>query len=147
VVPTPDCCGAEPNQLLWRSGSDNLTLKLRATSEGLKFEIQTRAHRPGSFIAKTTAGIRSILTIPRSIRRVRLLTTACRHRSPDPQLWQAVIHDDLPRIGAASGESEMKRTYSSFLIALTCLLIPGLIWVFATTQLFGLSITLRLSTS
>jgi hypothetical protein len=36
----------------------------------------------------------------------------------------------------------MERAYSSFLIALTCLLIPGLVWVFATTQLFGLSIKL-----
>jgi hypothetical protein len=36
----------------------------------------------------------------------------------------------------------MKSTYLSFLIALTCLLIPGLIWVFATTQLFVLSIKL-----
>jgi hypothetical protein len=33
----------------------------------------------------------------------------------------------------------MKGTYLSFLIGLTCILIPGLIWVFATTQLFGLS--------
>ena len=39
-------------------------------------------------------------------------------------------------------ESEMERAYSSFLIALTCLLIPGLVWVFTTTQLFGLSIKL-----
>ena len=50
--------------------------------------------------------------------------------------------DDLPKFGAVSGKSDMKRTYSSFLIALICLLIPGLIWVFATTQLFGLSIKL-----
>jgi hypothetical protein len=45
-------------------------------------------------------------------------------------------------LGPPPGESEKKGTYSSFLIALTCLLIPGLIWVFATTQLFGLSIAL-----
>ena len=45
-------------------------------------------------------------------------------------------------LGPPPGEIEMKRTYSSFLIALICLLVPGLIWVFATTQLFGLSIKL-----
>jgi hypothetical protein len=62
---------------------------------------------------------------------------------PVPGPIQAgVADDDLPKFGAVSGKSDMKRTYSSFLIALICLLIPGLIWVFATTQLFGFSIKL-----
>jgi hypothetical protein len=42
-------------------------------------------------------------------------------------------------VGTPLEKAEMKGTYLSFLIALTCILIPGLIWVLATSQLFGLS--------
>jgi hypothetical protein len=115
-------------------GSDKLPLKLRGAPEGHKFELQARVRGPGSFIAETTAGMRSILTIPRSVRRVRFSNHGLQAPRVIPVPPTPTISLDL---GPPPGESGMKGTYLSFLIALTCLLIPSLIWVFATTQLFG----------
>jgi len=62
--------------------------------------------------------------------------------APTSPPFRQAFADDDSLLGPPLRESGMERAYSSFLIALTCLLIPGLVWVFTTTQLFGLSIKL-----
>jgi hypothetical protein len=95
--------GAEPHQGLRQIRLRQLATEAQRhrTPEGHKFELQTRVRGPGSFIAETTAGMRSILTIPRSVRRVWFSNYGLQAPRGDPRPPSPDPHN-LPRFGAAS---------------------------------------------